>query len=215
MRKKDIRDPVKKFPKNCNFHFFFVGKMNEGGDIEGNDDDDEYRTGGQAKCVSYSKIHIESWRFLMGFHRSLIINILEKENHRYQPLLSASISFLMYRQTKKESTLNFDEGCGSKIRWTPFLLAHSGKDYSHIYYLLNAFWVVRQRFALWNVDHLAAKIISHSFLLPLTTKKVLVCWAWGLNFAMFPFQSLWHCGTTTDGHQHIDTMVDTADIHPS
>jgi hypothetical protein len=139
MRKKDIRDPVKKFPKNCNFHFFFVGKMNEGGDIEGNDDDDEYRTGGQAKCVSYSKIHIESWRFLMGFHRSLIINILEKENHRYQPLLSASISFLMYRQTKKESTLNFDEGCGSKIRWTPFLLAHSGKDYSHIYYLLNAF----------------------------------------------------------------------------
>lgn len=74
-----------------------------------------------------------------GFHRSLIINILEKENHCYQPLLSASISFLMYRRTKKESTLNFDEGCGSKIRWTPFLLAHSGKDYSHIYYLLNAF----------------------------------------------------------------------------
>ena len=49
--------------------------------------------------------------------------------------------FLLDVQTdkKKESTLNFDEGCGSKIRWTPFLLAHSGKDYSHIYYLLNAF----------------------------------------------------------------------------
>ena len=77
--RKTFETQRKNFQKNCHFHFF-VGKLNEGGDIEGNDDDDEYRTGGQTKCVSYSKIHVESWRFSDGFHRSLIINILEKEN---------------------------------------------------------------------------------------------------------------------------------------
>lgn len=107
MRKKDIRDPVKKFPKNCNFHVFFRWK-NEWG----------WRHWGKRWwwwisdrrasqiCVlqqnTYRKLAISD-----GFHRSLIINILEKENHRYQPLLSASISFLMYRRTKKRVHIEF------------------------------------------------------------------------------------------------------------